>query len=278
MNPMNEEEQKLADEIRTGIEAYAQKTYDDGHRSHLGASLIGHKCDRYLWFTFRWVYHHIHTGRMQRLFQTGHCEEIRIIRWLRGAGYQVENEDLDGKQFRISGVNGHFGGSIDGKAIIKDELFLTEFKTNKTGPEFKAYFEIGMKANKAKHWAQTCVYGAKLQIKRVLYICKNKDNDDLYIEIADLDHNHGYDMEQKANRIINSQEMPSRISETPAFFECKYCDYCDICHRNKPIEKNCRSCKNAYPVENAEWKCGLYNAIIPKDQILVDKPCWNGVM
>ena len=37
----------------------ARKIYEwyeskkEGHREHLGASLIGHHCDRYLWLTFR---------------------------------------------------------------------------------------------------------------------------------------------------------------------------------------------------------------------------------
>lgn len=267
---------KEASEILNRIDNYCQ-SYDDGHRTHLGASLIGDKCKRKLWFTFRWVYHHVHTGRMQRLFNTGHKEELRIIEWLNGTGYQVKNEDTNGKQFRITHCNEHFGGSIDGVVLVNEESYLLECKTNKTGSEFKSLFDMGMALAKPKHWAQTCTYGFKLGIKKVLYICKNKDNDDLYIEIANLDWKHGEENLLKAEEIIRSQLPPARLAETPAYFECKYCDFVDICHRGKVAENNCRSCKFARPVENAQWECEKYGTI-PKDEIGKSKPCWESII
>ncbi len=32
---------------------YHEKTADDWRRAHLGASIIGSDCTRYLWYTFR---------------------------------------------------------------------------------------------------------------------------------------------------------------------------------------------------------------------------------
>ena len=279
---MNPEQQKLADLIRNGIEEYAQKAYDDGHRNHLGASIIGEKCNRKLWFTFRWVYHHIHSGRMQRLFNTGHKEEERIIEWLKGYGFKVVCEDNEtGKQFKISDVEGHFGGSLDGIFEL-DDCYLLECKTNKTGPEFKALFEIGMEKAKPKHWSQTCVYGNKKEIKKCLYICKNKDNDDLYIEILDLDWNHGQECINKAKTIIywdvKTQGLPSRISESSAYWECKNCDYLNVCFNKQKCEKNCRSCISSKPVENGEWYCEVWNSIIPKEAILNACDKWKSVV
>lgn len=276
---MTPEFQKIADEIRSKIELYAQNTYDDGHRTHLGTSLIGHECKRYLWFTFRWVYHHKHSGRMQRLFNTGHKEEARIIEWLRGAGYQVWNLDENGKQFRISDFEGHFGGSTDGIIFIPGlGNCLFEAKTNKTGTEFKTLIENGMQMMKPRHWGQTCTYGKKLGLKYCLYINKNKDNDDLHIEILELDHAEGQRNLDKAAEIIGSQEAPPRLAETPAYHKCKYCDYVDVCHRGKEIENNCRSCKSARPGPNATWICGKFNDIeIPKEEIGKSKPCWKGI-
>ena len=276
---MTPEMQRIADKIRNDIETYAQNTYDDGHRKHLGASIIGNDCERYLYFTFRWVYHHIHTGRQYRLFNTGHMEEARIIGWLRGAGYDIINQDENGKQFKISSCNGHFGGSIDGIIEIPElGKCLFEAKTNKTGTDYKMYFESGMEKNKPVHWKQTCTYGNALGIENCLYICKNKDNDDLYIEPVKLDWNVGKEMEVKAKRVITAEELPPRISETAAYFKCKFCDYADICHRGKAIERNCRSCKNARAVENAEWKCREFSVIIPEDQIGLEQRCWKGVL
>lgn len=55
--------------------AMIYKAYEDeaesGHRPHLGASLIGHHCERYLWLVFRWAKAKKFAGRMYRLFGTG---------------------------------------------------------------------------------------------------------------------------------------------------------------------------------------------------------------
>jgi len=55
------------------------------------------------------------------------------------------------------------------------------------------------------------------------------------------------------------------------------CDYTDICHRGKQADNNCRSCKFASAVEDAQWKCEKYG-IIPKEEIGKPKPCWEGII
>lgn len=272
----------ISTDILKRIDEHCQNTYDDGHRNHLGASIIGDKCEAKSWFTFRWVYHHKYSGRMQRLFNTGHKEEARIIEWLRGSGFNVKNLDEYEKQFKISDCNGHFGGSIDGVIFIPklNAWCLLECKSNKTGTDFKMLFDdAGFEIAKPKHWSQCCVYGYKLNLEYVVYICKNKDNDDLFIQVEKLDLNHGRELIEKANKIINSKIRPYRVAQTPAYFECKYCNFSDVCHKiGTPIEKNCRSCKFAEPVENAEWKCNKYNSILPKEFIPKGCNLWEGIM
>ena len=51
----------------------------DNHREHLGASLLGHPCDRYLWLTFRWAVKPTFPGRLLRLFRRGHNEEDTVV-------------------------------------------------------------------------------------------------------------------------------------------------------------------------------------------------------
>lgn len=60
-------------------------------RGHLGASQIGHRCARQAWYSFRWAYRGQHLGRMMRLFNRGHEEESRLMRWLRAAGYEIQD-------------------------------------------------------------------------------------------------------------------------------------------------------------------------------------------
>lgn len=62
---------------------------ENEHRNHLGGSLIGRKCKRALWYTFRWAARDKFEGRMLRLFLRGHREEYEFVRHLRRVGVQV---------------------------------------------------------------------------------------------------------------------------------------------------------------------------------------------
>lgn len=79
----------LARRIKSDIDDYCVKRYNEGPRSHLGASLIGHDCCRHLWYSFRWIKHTVHDGRQYRLFQRGHFEEPRFVSYLEGIGCKV---------------------------------------------------------------------------------------------------------------------------------------------------------------------------------------------
>ena len=67
------------------IYRYYEDHREEPHRPHLGASQIGHACDRYLWYQFRWCDHDEPDGRVLRLFDHGNVEETRLIRDLRPA-------------------------------------------------------------------------------------------------------------------------------------------------------------------------------------------------
>ena len=280
----------LALRIKADIDKYCVDTYDGGHRNHLGGSQIGEECKRKLWYIFRWCKHEVTTGRQQRLFNRGHREEARFIEWLEGIGCKVWYEDrskpqnADGTypQYRISGVMGHLGGSLD--AIVQlperygiDEIVLGEFKTNGTGHGFNKLNSDGMAVAKPMHFAQTSIYGKEYRFRYVLYLNICKNDDDIHIEIVKLDEALGDQMKLKAERIIMSQVPPPRLSENPTFQGCKYCHFSEICHVGATPEVNCRSCVNAVPVENAEWFCNVHNGIIPKDFIRKACPSYKAV-
>src|SRR5690606_58877 len=67
------------------IEANAESEF----RGHLGGSLIGRKCSRQLWYTFRWAGKEQFKGRMLRLFERGHKEEFRFVKYLMDVGINV---------------------------------------------------------------------------------------------------------------------------------------------------------------------------------------------
>lgn len=272
------ERDAIAAQIIEAIDTYCKETYDDGHRNHLGASLIGDICKRRLWYGFRWVKSGVFDGRMQRLFNRGHLEEYRFIEWLRGIGFQVWEQDDNGKQFRIAGVEGHFGGSLDGVGKAPDWLkllaavgpFLLEFKTynDKTFQKLK---KEQVRKSKPKHWCQMCTYGSRYGFKYAVYMAINKNDDEIYIEVVELDWNVGAEMERVADHVISSDVPPPRYSELPTHIECKFCDYHDICHKGAAYEKNCRSCQFAVPIKEGQWWCKKFseqNGPLPQEVIV----------
>src|SRR6476661_7858189 len=98
------ERKRIVLQIHKDIEEFCKSEFAEDPRTHLGASIIGHDCKAYAWNTFRWLRFEEFSGRMLRLFNRGHEEEQRFVRWLVGAGFTVyETDPNTGKQFRIVG-------------------------------------------------------------------------------------------------------------------------------------------------------------------------------
>lgn len=267
----------VSETLKRAIDDYCIEIYnDEPHRNHLGASLIGHECSRYLWYNFRWVKREYVPARNGRLFNRGHREEQRMIEFLQGIGFKVRSHDEQGKQLRISSCGGHFGGSQDAE-LIHPQLGtgLGEFKTSGTGRKFSEIVEKGVKLAKPQHWAQMCTYGRARGYTWAIYMCANKNDDDLHVEYVKLDWNAGLHAEQRANDIITAQLPPEKCTSSPAYWLCKSCPFKGPCWQGEAFEKNCRSCVNAIPVDGAQWVCKLVNQVIPGHVIPVGCDAWQ---
>lgn len=312
--------QQLSIAVSSAIEQ-ACSANQDSFRTHLGASDIGHKCSRFIWYKFRWCFKVEFDGRMMRLFNRGHEEEHRFARWLTNAGFKVDQFDFThnklyfsefpepefligsvtemGVQWRdvtqdkryhktalslgyelpqygFKSIGGHFAGSCDGKVWVPKDWgfnkpFLLECKTNKTGTEFNKLIKNGVRSEKRTHYSQSNVYASKMDLDYILYLNTDKNNDQIHCEVIATDKNEALQMEQKAESIIASMTPPPRLSDNPAYWECKMCDAKDICFGKRPVEKNCRSCCFAIPADNNEWFCSHSEVQqnIPKDFIKV---------
>lgn len=274
----------LASEIKNDIDnAAIAIDAEDGRRTHLGASAIGDSCFRKLWFGFRWAYSVKVDGRQTRLFMRGHLEESRFTTFLTRAGHKVLNLDpATGEQWRVNGIGGHFGGSQDGEIILAAKYnyskpMLLEYKTNGTGAAFQKLLDSGVAIGKPVHTDQMDVYGYYKNYDYAVYlnVCKNDDN--IHSEIVKLDRARGAKLEEKAKVIILSQVAPPRIAENPLAKVCEYCEFKEVCYGRQPLEKNCRSCKNASPNANKTWVCSLYNSTIPSDFVAVGCDQWTPI-
>lgn len=284
---------QIADEIAKDSIA----ELSEGPRSHLGASVMGDPCQRKLWLGFRWAKQEQFSGRMHRLFRRGHYEEPKFVNRLTRLGFEIyETDPATGKQFRISGAKGHYGGSGDGLGYAPARYGLQgpgvfEFKTHNEKSFAKLAGKIetktpdivrkngeGVRKSKPMHFAQMSQYAAAYNCAWTLYAAVNKETDELYFEFNEPDLSLAASCYVKAENIIFSQVPPPRISESPNFFDCKYCHLNGICFKGHAPDKNCRSCSNAVPIENGEWGCVFNNAIIPADVIPTGCPQWARIV
>lgn len=240
---------------------WRERTTDTGHRPHLGASVIGHPCDRHLWLLFRWAGSEAFDGRVLRMFERGRREEPMVHEELRGIGCTIHSDD-GGAQYRVAAVGGHFGGSMDGVVLGLPEAPKTwhvlEVKThgNKSFTDLK---KKGVRESKPMHWKQMQVYMHLAGLDRALYYAVNKDTDELHLERVEHDPDEGERLLERARRIVTADSPPLRLSDDPEWFECKWCRFKNQCHGDdEAAEVNCRTCAHSTPVLDGDgaWTCG----------------------
>lgn len=237
----------------------AYREEKDGFRTHMGGSLIGRECGRDIWYGFRWAVKPTFPGRILRLFNRGHLEEGRFIAMLLSGGMQVFQQDAEGHQYRISDSGGHFGGSTDGIVldvpdIPKGEQALGEFKTH-NDKSFAKLKKEGMRKSKFEHYVQMQVYMRKMGLSYGLYLAVNKNDDALYGEIVVYDAEVSEQFLDRGHELIFYKGIPSRISESPGWYQCGWCDHKGVCHLKQTPEVNCRTCQYSAPHEDGTWRC-----------------------
>ena len=242
----------------SAIFAQYERMAERGGRPHLGASEIGHECERYLWLSFRWTKDAIFEGRMLRLFATGNQQESRLVADLRSIGCTVSDADQDGQQWRYSAIGGHFGGSMDAAVLGIPEApktwHVAEFKTSNT-KGFAALTKSGVKRTKPQHYAQMQMYMGWSGMDRALYMVVCKDTDELYSERIEFDRAYFEQMLARAKRIINDQAPGVKMLADS--YSCKYCRFQQVCHGTEAPQVNCRTCCHSTPEQtgNGTWSC-----------------------
>ena len=83
----------MTDLVKAIDKAYQAKKELEPGRRHLGASVIGEKCPRKIWYAFRRAKVVRHGGRLLRLFNRGHREEDRFLEYLTGLGIEVRSTE-----------------------------------------------------------------------------------------------------------------------------------------------------------------------------------------
>ena len=271
--------QSVVDPVADAIFAHYKAKYGaESQRPYLGASAIGKPCLRQHWYSFRWSKPAEFSGRLYRVFQSGHLQEPRVYNDLRAIGCTVYDMDpATGKQWTFVEPfgGGHFQGNADGIVTGLPQApkspHILEIKTA-SDKMYKEMQKFGVKKAKPEHYAQMQMY-MKWSIdqfkedgcRKAIYIVVNKDNDDIYTERLEFDKDEAQAIIDKALAVIGATEPPVGISNDPSWYECKFCDYHSICHGTDVPAPTCRSCAHATPEMDgkARWTCSHHGKDLP---------------
>lgn len=253
--------------ISSMIDKYHHSAGNNNPRPHMGCSLLGHHCDRWLWLNFRWAVREDFDGRILRVFRRGMMEEDVIVRDLRAIGIDIRFTGKRGQ--RTVNFGCHVSGSMDG--IIESGVpeapkkrHVAEFKTH-SKKSFEDLLKNGVEKSKPMHFVQMQVYMHGVDIDRALYFAICKDDDRIYTERVRYDADVATKAIERGQRIAMSERMPEPVSGDPSWYQCKFCPAHSFCHKQQPTKyANCRTCAHATPMEYDEWHCARHDAVIPQ--------------
>jgi len=228
-------------------------------RGHMGCSLLGHPCERWLWLSFRWAVIEKFEGRILRLFRRGQMEEATIIHDLLATGIEIDNS-----QSRVA-FGSHVSGSLDGiiEAGVPEapkKRHVAEFKTH-SKKSFEDVVKNGVEKSKPLHFIQMQTYMHGTGIDRALYVAVCKDDDRIYTERVRYDRDVAEKAIIRGQRIALADRMPPPISTDPTWFQCRFCPAHAFCHKGElPKHVNCRTCAHATPMSDSTWRCERHDA------------------
>jgi len=230
-------------------------------RPHLGASLLGHPCDRWLWLSFRWAVQEKFPGRILRLFRRGQLEEQTLVSDLRAIGIDIQRT---GKTQSRVDFGCHVSGSVDGIAECgvpfgDGKRYVVEFKTH-SKKSFEEVQDKGVEKAKPMHYAQMQVYMLGTKIDRALYVAICKDDDRIWTEQISFNATIANQLVERGKRIALSDRMPEPLSADPSWYQCKYCPAHEFCHKTKTTkEVNCRTCAHSTATPNSTFTCARHD-------------------
>lgn len=248
------------------------QAYENEHRNtarlqrRLGASSIGH-CPRRSWYDFRWAHcvSDAPSGRVLRLFDTGHRAEERFVKDLRAIGCEVHDRNpATGEQWEFTALDGHLVVKLDAAVLRLPESpthwHAAEFKTH-SAKSFKEVQAKGVREAKPEHYAQLLLGMHLSGMDRAFYLAVNKDTDELYSERFHLCAEEAAALMTLAEQIIRNPQAPPRPFDGPEKYPCIVCPHRAMCWGTVApspavcCRVTCRSCCHATAAEGGMWKC-----------------------
>jgi len=266
------------DPVANKIYDYSQAKRGEPYGSiGISLSMLGSDCNRAPFYAFRWATPPKQfDGKMCRLFETGEIHEERLLEGLAGAGATVITHDPDtGRQMRVRGVGGHARGLLDGVAHnvpgIDDQWVVVECKSHNQ-KSWDALIKKGLKEHKPEHFIQCQSYMHLTGYKKCLYLAVNKNTDAVMSIVIDYDQGFCEHLFNRVESIVYTDDAPSRVSDDPDFWSCRFCDYKNICKGGEFVQtRSCRTCIHVTPLAHKDygsWQCEKHSKPLNRDEQL----------
>ena len=251
-------------------EVFVEKQNSENPRPYLGASSIGDKCSRKLWYRFRWC-KEVFDATTLKKFRDGHISEDTVIAQLKLNKSLTVIDRENGQQVGFSDIDGHFSGHLDGEieglAEAPKTRHVLEIKATaeKKFTELKKHIaalgeKLALRKWNETYYAQIVLYMFYRKLTRSIHVITTAGARDWVSVRTDADNSFAKTLIEKARRIIYATDAPEGLPRDSQ--DCKYCGLFDVCHNKKLPERNCRTCIHSSPAKDGLWHCAKKEVIL----------------
>jgi hypothetical protein len=229
-----------SDRINEAVNAgLFKKRQAQTHRNYLGASAIGHSCERSIQFEYAGAPREKDFPALTlRKFDFGHMGEELARAWFHDAGFQlVQKDQRTGRPFRFQQLDGKFAGHPDGVFIGGPVVIAYPALWEHKAVGAKTYRDIeknGLKKARPGYYAQVAIYQAYLGLSEnpAVFTVTNLDSGEQLHLLIPFDAEEAQRMTDRAVRIVSStaaEELLPRPFADKSHFECKWCAFAERC-------------------------------------------------
>lgn len=198
-------------------------------RDYIGASSIGHPCERKIWYEFNDYEREPYSQKQLRTFAIGKRLESMILDCLMNAGLDLITTTFDLFDQSLFIFQGHLDAIWYKNGADKEPRAIIEVKTARDS-SFNIFVKKGLREWQSSYYAQIQAYMGMSGIHEGYVIALNKDTSEIHDEQVFFDEYYYDDLKRKVMRVIEAKEPLPKINNNSLYFVCRGCPFKGICH------------------------------------------------
>jgi hypothetical protein len=226
----------------------------------LSASAIGHPCDMNLMLSMRGFPEEYPSDQSARRFKLGFEIEQIVLDDMRTAGLRVVDIDRKtGKQFMLTGYEGHAKAYLDGMIMWDDEDPEPLEIKSMNAARFKAVEKNGVKDAEPKYYDQMQFIMGLGGFGSCIFVAYNKDNSLYLARRIDFDPDRWLFLQARIEIILDGGAK--KLSSDGSSFICKLCSRNPACQKKEApptAELRCSHCVHSSPDVAGSWWCNRH--------------------